>query len=106
MLSRLDLRCLLSRGNQLTAWPLVKPLSLSLEKEVALGHLIYGQSVRALARRIDCDDVLFVLASGQVACVHLIWSGQQESPPWPSTHVYGSLQEFIATRMQDDAALY
>ena len=77
-----------------------------VRKEVAPSHVLFGKCVRAIARRIDCDDVLFELQTGQVACVHLTWSSNQETVPWPSTQIYSSLQAFIATRMQDDVALY
>ncbi len=48
-----------------------------LRREVGAGHLLFGRETEALARRIDCDDVLFAtsIPSSPLAVVHLTWSG-------------------------------
>jgi hypothetical protein len=42
-----------------------------LHSELCAPHPLFGLSVVALARRHDQDDVLFELADGRVAEVHL-----------------------------------
>ena len=77
-----------------------------LIRETPAGHLLYGKTVRAIAKRCDRDDVLFEVAGGpHVAVVHLTYSIEAD-PAWPDTTVYASLQEFYAQRMNLDFADY
>lgn len=48
--------------------------------EIGKGHPLYGVPVRAIAKRVDCDDVLFRLLRHlcEYAVVHLTWSGKEE----------------------------
>jgi hypothetical protein len=81
-------------------------LVTELHRELAPSHVLYGATVKAIARRQDCDDVLFqVLAPhSQFAVVHLTFSGRAEtSPQWPSTEIFASLDEFVRDRMQRDS---
>src|SRR5438552_765492 len=48
-------------------------LETELVREVVRGHPLFGKTVRAVARRADQDDVLFV-GDAIVAVVHLTWS--------------------------------
>lgn len=60
------------------------PLVDGLRREVCPGHPLYGAQTRALARRIDQEDVLFeVLApERRLAVVHL--TGKcEDDPRWP-----------------------
>jgi hypothetical protein len=62
---------------------------------------LFGLSVVALARRYDRDDVLFELADGRVAEVHLTWTGKPERDPcWPETTIFGSCALWIEERMK------
>lgn len=55
-------------------------LEAELKREVAPGHPLYSVGVNALARRNDCDDVLFGLnGSASVATVHLSMVKQTRS---------------------------
>jgi hypothetical protein len=57
--------------------------------------------VVALARRRDQDDVLFGLADGRVAEVHLTWSGKVEADSrWPRTTIFASIGNWAADRMR------
>ena len=59
--------------------------------EIAKGHPLYGVPARAIAKREDCDDVLFQLLRHlcEYAVVHLTWSGKEEAPPdWPGFELY------------------
>lgn len=75
---------------------------LGLEKQlrVELGteHELFdiGQKARAIAKREDCDDVLFWLpeVTKPFALVHLIWSNKpSDSPTWPKFIQLNDLQE-------------
>ena len=78
-------------------------LGEELLREITKGHALYGQPVRAVARRIDCDDVLFALEDGtdQVAIVHLTWSAG-EPLPWPNSTIYLSRSDWEVNRMIPD----
>jgi hypothetical protein len=80
-------------------------LAQELLREVAPGHPLYGIPVRAIARRNDCDDVLFALqdGSGRVAVVHLTWIRSiPDRPPWPGTSLYPSLGDWSERGMRVD----
>jgi hypothetical protein len=68
-----------------------------LQSELSDGHILHGITVAAVARRGDCDDVLFATAdpSKPLAVVHLTWKNKPETnPQWPYTTTYGSWQEW------------
>ncbi len=68
-------------------------LEAELKREAAPGHLLHSVDVTALARRNDCDDVLFGLnGSASVAVVHLSY-GKAEAL-WPQTQVFSSLEQW------------
>jgi hypothetical protein len=69
-------------------------LEAELRKELGSCHALYGVSAKALAYRIDCDDVLFELTAQTTfyAVVHLAWSGRRENDSrWPEYRCYESL---------------
>ena len=73
-----------------------------LIRELSAGHPLYGVPVRTLARRQDCDDVLFALSdgSGRVAVVHLTWTqSRPEQFPYPWTMLYPDLKTWVAESM-------
>jgi len=73
-------------------------LAGELHRELSKGHPLFGVAVRTLARRHDCDDVLFALEddSGQVAVVHLTWTmSPPERLPWPDCTLYPSLDQWV-----------
>lgn len=77
-----------------------------LQREVSRGHVLFGkQGIKAIAKRVDCDDVLFALQN-VLAVVHLAWSGQEQNPQWPYTTLYGSWTEFLTERMRKDVVEY
>ena len=73
-----------------------KDLVEELQDEMPPQHILYGVPVIGLARRIDCDDVLFMSSdpSKPLALVHLTWH-RETDPKWPSTTIYQSWQEWI-----------
>jgi hypothetical protein len=54
-----------------------------LQKELPPQHVLHGLPAVAVARRIDCDDVLFATADPTIplAVVHLTWTSRTESDP-------------------------
>jgi len=71
-----------------------------LQQELPADSMLYGRKVKAIAQRIDCDDVLFILDdSHQLAVVHLTWSGKSEQHPWPLTELFHDEHEFHVKRM-------
>jgi hypothetical protein len=72
-----------------------------LRREVSTNHVLSGKTCRAVARRQDCDDVLFEVDGVGFAVVHLTWS-RENGPNWPNTEVYASLGDWIERRMKPD----
>ena len=72
-----------------------------LRRELTPGHVLAGAAFRAIARRQDCDDVLFELVGDGVAVVHLTWSRETDAR-WPRTERFASLAEWAERRMKPD----
>lgn len=65
--------------------------------EIAPAHDLAARNLKAVSTCPACDDVLFRLDDGSFAIVHLTWSGQRETPPWPrTTRLGGSLAVDLA----------
>lgn len=76
-----------------------------LYKELSSSHLLKDKKVKIIARRIDCDEVLFQLLEKpeKYGQVHLTWAGKAEqNVKWPRTKIYDSFEEWISTRMMID----
>ena len=70
-------------------------LEKQFRREICCSHVLHGESVSLIARRADTDDVLFALANGRVAEVHLTWRrGTEPDPRWPDTRIFASLEEW------------
>lgn len=74
---------------------IARGLEEQIRIELPPGHILYGITVKLLARG-NGDDALFELldGSGRVADVHLPWSKNQERLPWPGTDIYRNLKEW------------
>lgn len=73
-----------------------------LELEITEAHPLSGTSPIAVARRVDCDDVLAKLNDGSYATIHLVWGGPGAFPElYPSFTRYENLEEFISVMCQD-----
>jgi hypothetical protein len=53
-------------------------------REITSPHELFGFGLRAIARCIGCDDVVFSCSDGTFAIVHLTWATNERSP-WPET---------------------
>jgi hypothetical protein len=77
-----------------------------LKRELSEKHWLHNQPVTAIARRLDCDDVLFRLGAQneKLAVVHLTWSGKPEANlNFPRMEIFASFVDFATNRMQNDA---
>ena len=75
-----------------------------LQAELAVGHPLfdYRQSAKLIAKRGDCDDVLFRLGTDEskYAVVHLTWSGRTEQDiRWPTADFYAAFEDFVLANM-------
>jgi hypothetical protein len=93
----------------LEPWLAVTSEALALQRELAaeLGprHPLRGRDMRAVARRQDCDDVLFVSVdeSSVVAVVHLTYANRPElESRWLGTTFFDSMQDWIDRGMRAD----
>ena len=88
--------------------PTDQPLHVELAREVSKRHQLFGIEARSVARRQDCDDVLFELfgndAPAGFAVVRLTWSGRPDQfPTFPSTDLYATFADWVTNRMVPDA---
>ncbi|MBX3448791.1 MAG: hypothetical protein KF777_04480 [Planctomycetaceae bacterium] len=79
-----------------------------LTKELSNRHRLHGLCARAIANRIDRDDVLFVIDGGtRLAVVHLTWSGKvEENESHPATEIYADWQDWVDRRLLPDHRIY
>ena len=92
----------------LTPWQIIedsaenRPQRLSdrLKSEAPPKHVLYGLKARAVATRIDTDDVLFEIESGQMplAVVHMTWR-KETDPHWPGTKLFQSWDQWVRDEM-------
>ena len=73
-----------------------KTLELELMREISPGHVLQGRNIRALAARVDRDDVLFEIEAytAPLALVHLTWH-KEENPIWPDTTLFNSWDQWV-----------
>ncbi|MBB6635300.1 hypothetical protein [Cohnella thailandensis] len=80
-----------------------------LIKEVSIEHILFGEELEVVSRRIDNDDVLFKFkrSEDKYVQVHLIWKMSKElSPDWPKSIIYYSFEEWIENVMKIDNKEY
>lgn len=76
-----------------------------LIKELSNEHILFGEELEVVARRIDKDDVLykFKQLDDKYVQVHLTWKMDKElNPNWPKSTIYSSLEEWINNVMKLD----
>lgn len=72
-----------------------------LYKEVSDKHILFGKKCVAVAKRDDCDDILFLVQNSEIkyAIVHLTWnSGLESHSLFPMTRTFCSIEELIEDR--------
>jgi hypothetical protein len=79
-------------------------LERELRRELIAGHVLFGREARAIARREDQDDVLFMVeAPEQLAVVHLTYV-RDTRPEFPHTMIFETIAQFIEACMLPDHA--
>lgn len=82
------------------------PLKEELEKELHPKHQLFGENIDVIAKRQDKDDILVELENGQMAVVHLTWSGRQERGSFPWTEMYVNQRDFWKRAMKGQIEEY
>lgn len=74
-------------------------LEAELQKELQIGHSLYGVPVMAIGRRDNQDDVLFQVldGSGRVADIHLTFEGKGAVSPCPWIGFCGNFNAWAAS---------
>jgi hypothetical protein len=77
-------------------------LAKELHKETCSGHVLHRVPVSAVARRQDCDLVLFSIddGSGRMVVVHLTYS-RETSPDWPTVRVFANWHSWLESMKSD-----
>jgi len=78
-----------------------------LKKDLPKGHALSGLELKAVAKRVDQDDVLFEVLGGDqpLAVVHVTWQ-READPRWPSTKFFRSWDEWVDKAMKPDHVEY
>lgn len=80
-------------------------LEAELARELMVGHSLYSRpELRAVAKRVDSDDVLFI-GDNLVAVVSLTWA-KDTKPELPKVQIHPSLDQWVARRMKPDHRAY
>jgi hypothetical protein len=69
-----------------------------LHRELPPGHVLENVEMSVVARRHDCDDVLYALndGSGRLAVVHLTWKKTRETiPTYPNTRIFQRVELWL-----------
>jgi hypothetical protein len=79
-------------------------LERQLAREVGFRHPLFLRTMRAIARRQDCDDVLYASPDGRlVAVVHLTWGRRRWwSAECPSVELFESFEAWLERGMMVD----
>lgn len=67
-------------------------LEVELHREMCDAHPLRFLDPKSVARRQDCDDVLFTLSDGRLAIVHLTWR-RETNPNWPAYTIVSDWSE-------------
>jgi len=78
---------------------------VQLQREIPDGHLLSNKALKTIARRQDCDDVLFELINDEFiyAVVHLTWATHKLSnQSYPLAWLYKNWQDLYDNRILVD----
>lgn len=82
------------------------PLARELRSELCREHVLSGRRARAVGRRDDCDDVLFLVDDPPELVVARLTYNQESKPEWPRADMFPSVGAFRDQRMNADRAEY
>jgi hypothetical protein len=70
-------------------------LEAEAQREIPPGHVLWERRLVAIARREDCDDVLFAIrGTPEVCLIHLTWSQRREAPGFPDTSCFPTMLDW------------
>lgn len=75
-------------------------LTIQLKKELTINHNLFNIDLKSIACRQDNDDVLYELADGRFAIVHLTWSTPIDST-WPRFQLYDNWENVYLQILKD-----
>ncbi|WP_456458998.1 hypothetical protein [Reichenbachiella sp.] len=75
-------------------------INIELKKELHQNHKLYDIEYEVLAKRQDNDEILIELNSGELATIHLTWSGKEEQGNFPLTSYFYNHQDFWKRSMK------
>ena len=75
-------------------------LSARLKEDLPQKHVLQGLKVRAVALRVDRDNVLFEIEGHKMplAVVHMTWRNETD-PGWPVTKFYQTWEQWVREDM-------
>ena len=76
-----------------------------LRREVDPRHALCADGATAVAGCEECDEVLYRLADGRFAQVHLTWSYRTKEPPSPLTQISDDLTAAVAVARRHGCCL-
>jgi len=82
-----------------------KVFVIELRKELASDHILVEVCVRAVARHVGSNDVLFATdnPANPIAVVHLMWTSHPEpNSEWSHTTLYKNLEDWIERCLNPD----
>ena len=91
----------------LSPWQLIDDaraatLERELQRELSSPHVLHARPLRAIAARVDQDDVLYLVASPDaLAVVHLSYR-KETRPEFPACILFESVDEFVEGCMKPD----
>jgi hypothetical protein len=59
-------------------------LRAEVEREIGVGHPLWGVALQPVARCAGCDDAIFRADDGRSVLIHLTWSSHIKASAWPS----------------------
>jgi hypothetical protein len=82
-------------------------LEAELQKELQVGHPLFGVPVKAIGQRDNQDDVLFQVldGSGRVADIHMTYEGKGAVPPCPWCGFCENLDAWTKLKTEDGGSL-
>lgn len=74
-----------------------------LEREISSNHILFDKKVETLARRLDNDDVLFLVEDSSFVVVHLTWSNNSHNDGrFPISEKYDSWEDLYENKILKD----
>ncbi len=80
----------------------IKALINELKLELSDKHILSGENIELIARKMHNDDIILELEDKRIAVVHLTWKSKKESEGYPITRIYKDKVDFWNKEMKQD----